>query len=165
MSTHNLYVEPTDIDQEKKRVVEAEIKLPKLEDLSLPHVNLEPVRSIAEDVLVTTLGIGVLVTRGVISAVKAAHDAGVEAAQEPDSWVNRLVTRLKPKEDEPELTVQPSARVPMLPIDDYDELAADEIDARIEALDVAQLGVLRAYEVEHQNRADVIATLDSRLGA
>jgi len=163
MSTQELYVEPTnDSETDGKRVIEAEIKMPKLSDLNLPEVNLEPVRTVAEDVLVTTLGVGVLVTRGIVSAIKAAHEAGVEAAEKPDSWVNRFVNLMK-HEKEGELTVQPSAKVPMMPVDDYDTLTLEEIVARVETLDAEQLGVVRAYEAAHENRADVLAAIDAKL--
>lgn len=163
MSTQELYAEPTnDSETDGKRIIEAEIKMPKLSDLHLPEVNLEPVRSVAEDVLVTTLGVGVLVTRGIVSAIKAAHQAGVEAAEAPDSWVHRFVNLMKPQK-EGELIVRTNAKVPMMPVDDYDTLTVDEIAGRIETLNAEQLGVVRAYEAAHENRAVVIAALDARL--
>ena len=47
------------------------------------------------------------------------------------------------------------------PIEHYDELAAEEVIARLASLERGDLGTLRDYEREHANRARVISAIDS----
>jgi len=147
----------------QRRVVETEIRLPKLEELGLPKVDLKPVRDVASEVLITGLGIGVLVVRGVAAVIRAAHDAGKKEVDNPGP-VTKAVMNLVRHEGKP--TGQPvRMTVPMLPLDDYDELSVAEVLARLADLAEDQVRVLRAYEAEHQARPEVIEALDHRLGA
>jgi UDP-glucose 4-epimerase len=47
------------------------------------------------------------------------------------------------------------------PIEHYDELAAEEVIARLASVERGDLGTLRDYEREHANRARVISAIDS----
>ena len=76
---------------EPRRGVEAEIRMPKFSEMSLPRVNLEPLKSLAEDMLLTSLGVGGLLVRGVGKALEAAHQAGEEAAEKPGSLAEGIV--------------------------------------------------------------------------
>jgi hypothetical protein len=46
----------------------------------------------------------------------------------------------------------------------YDALTADEVLGHLDAVTQADLAKLRAHERTHQNRADVLAGIDARLG-
>ncbi|MFH1084143.1 MAG: hypothetical protein V1772_00065, partial [Chloroflexota bacterium] len=90
MSTSEFALESEPIEA-PRRVVEAEIKMPQFDKVRLPDVDLAPVRTAAEQVLITGLGVGILVARGVAAAVRAAHKAGAEAADEPGSFSQAVV--------------------------------------------------------------------------
>lgn len=162
MSTHEMPYEPFEEQSLPRRVVEAEIKMPKLEDLRLPKVDVEPLRSAAEEVLLTTLGVGVLIARGVVSAVKAAHAAGAAEIQNPGPLTKALMDfmRSKPKaEAKNNLRV----KVPVMPLNDYDMLLPEDIVARLSDLTTEQLYVVREYELAHQSRPVVIEAIEQRL--
>jgi UDP-glucose 4-epimerase len=55
------------------------------------------------------------------------------------------------------------AASPPRPVDQYDELAAEEVIALLASLERDDLGALRDYEREHANRARVISAIDSVL--
>jgi hypothetical protein len=165
MDTQELAMEQPGEGTKPPRVVEAEIKLPRIEDIKLPHVNLAPVRTIAEQVLLTGLGAGVLLARGLVYVVKAANAAGVEAAKQPGPIVKPLLDLVRPRE-----SVVPGATsaeirvsVPVLPLDNYDGRSADEILGQLEGLSSDQLRVLREYELGHQARGEVLSAIDRRL--
>ncbi len=154
----------------QRRVVETEIRLPhfselglpKVEELGLPKVDLKPVRDVAGEVLITGLGIGVLVVRGVMAAVKAAYDAGKNEVENP-SPVTKKVIDLMRREGKTS-GQQIRITVPVLPVDDYDSLSVADLLVRLPDLREEQLRVLREYEFGHQNRAEVIEAYDQRLG-
>jgi Protein of unknown function (DUF2795) len=50
-----------------------------------------------------------------------------------------------------------------LPIEDYDELAVDEVRSRLEGLKPEELQVVRSYEKDHKNRKTLLSELDRRL--
>lgn len=50
-----------------------------------------------------------------------------------------------------------------LPIPDFDNISIGSLRARLRALSVEQLVVLRSWEGEHANRLNVITTLDNRI--
>jgi uncharacterized protein (DUF433 family) len=148
---------------ENERVVEAEIRLPAWEDLDMPKVDLEPARHMVEDILLTGLGAMVLVGRGVSKAVRAANQAGAEAAEHPGPLTDALL----------KLVRKPGARstgegirvqVPVLPIDHYDERSPEEILAQLTELSEDQLRVLREYEIAHAKRTTILKAIDRQLG-
>jgi hypothetical protein len=51
-------------------------------------------------------------------------------------------------------------RVPVLPIDNYSSLTADEVVKRLEGLSPDQLEFLRSYEMEHKNRRTVLEAVN-----
>lgn len=159
------FITEGDIMTETRRVVEAEIKLPKLEEIKLPKVDLEPVRSIAEDILITSIGVGVLVAQGLGAAVKAANAAGRRAAEHPGPVTRALLSLVGKPEASHSTGSQIRMQVPVLPIDDYQELSANEIIARLPQLTPQQLRVVREYEAEHQARAAVTEAIDRQLAA
>ena len=50
-----------------------------------------------------------------------------------------------------------------LPIPDFDNISIGSLRARLRALSVQQLVILREWETEHANRLNVITTLDNRI--
>lgn len=148
----------------QRRVVEAEIKLPKLEELKLPkiRVNLEPARAVAEQVVLIGLGAGVLLARGVMAAVKAANAAGVEAAQNPGPLTRVLLGWVRPAEKAP-TAGGIRIKVPVMPIAHYDNLSAEEIVERLADLSPEQLQVVRDYEAQHAARPAILEAIAARL--
>ena len=166
MSTQEFSMERAEAPRMPRRVVEAEIKLPKMEELKLPKVslNLEPARVVAEQVLLTSLGVGVLFLRGVTAALKAANAAGVEAAQHPDPVTKALLGWVRPKPQAPQATTG-IKRVPVMPIDNYEALAAESILEHLAGLSAEQLRVVRDYEAQHLARVEIIEAIAARLAA
>ena len=146
----------------QRRVVEAELRLPRVEELNLPKVDLKPVRNVAEEALITGLGIGVLMVRGVLAAVRAAHDAGKKELDNPGP-VTKSVVGLVRREGKP-VGQQVRMSVPMLPLDNYDTLSVAEVFSRLPDLSADQLRVLRDYENSHQARVEVLEDINRRLG-
>ncbi len=72
------------------RVVEFELRLPRREEIRLPKVDWAPWKRLAGDVLLTSLGLGVLTVRAVRAAALAAHKAGRELSEQPESWAHGL---------------------------------------------------------------------------
>lgn len=165
MSTNELPMDQGHAAPRERRVVEAEIKMPRLEDLHLPamKVNVEPMRSAAEQVLLTGIGLGVLAARGVRAAVRAAYAAGSEAARDPGPVTKALLDLVRRPEAGEE--AGPIRRqVPVLPIDNYDALDADAVQVRLPDLTGEQLRIVRAYEENHRARPEVLQAIDRRLG-
>ena len=171
MSTPELATELPRGGQSPRRVVEAELKLPRIEDIKLPEIDLEPIRTVAEQVLLTGIGVGVLAIRGLTAAIKAAHQAGAEAAQEPRSVPNALLSLLRksetprsgPEKAPPTGPSETRIKVPVLPIDDYDQLAPADILEGLPDLSGDELRLLHAYESDHQARADLLEAIDQQL--
>jgi hypothetical protein len=163
MSTQELAMEAREERQARGRVVELEVKLPKLEEIKLPKVNLEPARAIAEQVLLTGLGVGVLLVRGVVYAVKAANQAGAEAAKNPGPVVGTLLGLVRGKESAAATSGEIRMKVPVLPINNYDNLALADILGRLPQLSADQLRVVREYEQDHQARAEVLEAINRQL--
>ena len=148
----------------QRRVVEAEIRFPKLEEMAWPKVDLEPVKSAAESVLLTSLGIGVLVVRGVIKAVEAAHKAGAEAVENPGPVLKDILSAVRRQPTSPEAP-SASVKVPVLPVNGYDQLTEEEVPGVLIALTSAQLETLREYEASHANRQGVLEAIERRLAS
>jgi polyhydroxyalkanoate synthesis regulator phasin len=55
------------------------------------------------------------------------------------------------------------AGTPSLPIEDYDELSASQVQGRLEGLTPAELRKLRDYEQRHANRKTVLDRIERRL--
>ncbi len=145
-----------------KRVVEFELCLPRPEEIKLPKVDWEPWRKVAEEALITGLGVGVLVARGLKRAVEVAHEAGAQAAERPGTLPHTLVQWLRPHTPAP---AAPSAKIRILPIEDYDKLSVTEIIERLPQLDADQLRAVRAYEEEHAGRLAILKAIDGLLAA
>ncbi len=164
MSTNELSMEQGQAARRERRVVEAEIKLPRLDEIRLPKVDLEPLRSTTEQALLTGIGVGVLAARGIRAAVHAAHTAGIEAARDPGPVTKALLCLVRA----PERTASEGPirrQVPVLPIDNYDSLEAAEVQVRLPDLADEQLRTLRAYEESHRARPEILQAIDRRLGA
>jgi len=54
-------------------------------------------------------------------------------------------------------------RIEAMPIADYDDLAVEQITAKLEALNTAQLTVIAQYERVHGNRVGVLQSIEARL--
>ncbi|MHB9032763.1 MAG: hypothetical protein ACYC6L_06920 [Anaerolineae bacterium] len=148
---------------QQKRVIEAEIRPIAWKTLKLPKIDMEPVRCAAEQVLITGIGMGVLLARGVQGAVRAAYNAGSEAAEHPGPVTGTLLKLVRPQ-NEAECEPKPTIRqVPVLPIANYHELSESEIITRMEGLSVEQLHVIRTFEQAHLNRPVLLAAIQSIL--
>jgi len=164
MSTPELATELPEGGQSPRRVVEAEFRLPRLDEIQLPEIDLTPVRTVAEQVLLTGIGVGVLVVRGLSQAIKAAHQAGKEAAQQPGSAAETLLSLVrKPEAAEQGSASETKSKVPVLAIDNYDQLTAADILERLPDLSAQELGLVHAYESDHRARAEVVQAIDARL--
>ena len=154
-------------DQEAspRRVVEAEIRLPKFGDVDLPKVDWEPLKSAAEDLLLTSLGLGVLLVRGVVKVVEAAHRAGAEAVEKPGPVLESVLAAFRREPEAAHKDTGASLRVPVLPIANYEALAAEEIDGLLGTLTADQLQVLHEFEAGHQSRSEVLESIERRLAA
>jgi hypothetical protein len=53
-------------------------------------------------------------------------------------------------------------KVPMMPIDNYSQLDIDAIIGSLEGLTPAELGVVRDYEISHENRQLILNAIDQR---
>jgi len=148
-------------DEKPNRVVEVEIKLPSLGDVKWPEIDTEPLRGAAEQILLTTIGVGILIGRGIVNGVEAAHRAGQESAKDPGPISKALLSLVR----SPKAPVSKPLRmsVPVLPISDYGNLDAETIEGRLDDLSTDQLQVLQAYEVEHEKRTMVLEAIASRL--
>jgi len=155
-------MDTTELTMGEKRVVEAELKLPKLSNIELPKVDWAPVRKLAADVLLTSLGIGVLAVRGAMAAAKAAYNAGADAAKKEGSVAQRVVNVVLGENTEPSQGGI-KLHVPVLPIADYDALNYHEVQSKLEGLNAEQLAVLRDYETAHANRSTVLNAIKARL--
>ncbi len=133
--------------KKKQRVVELEIKLPK--------ITAKPLKDAAKATLLTGIGVGALSVRGVKNAVKAAHKAGTEVAEKPDP-ATRFLLRVVGKEE--------TAKVETPPIEAYDTLAVTDILEHLDDLNSEELCALRTYESENKGRVTVLRAIDQRLG-
>ena len=164
MSTPELATELPEGGQSPRRVVEAEFRLPRLDEIQLPEIDLTPIRTVAEQVLLTGIGVGVLVVRGLSQAIKAAHQAGKEAAQQPGSAAETLLSLVrKPEEAQQGTASETRTKVPVLPIDNYGQLTAADILERLPDLSAQELGLVRAYESDHEARGELLGAIDKRL--
>lgn len=141
------------------RAVEVEIKPLNWQELKFPKVNLEPARRLAEQALLTGIGVGVLLARGLSQAVQAAHAAGESAAENPGPVTQALLSLVRPASQDATHKTPAIRKVPVLAIADYASLSDSEVIARLEGLSVEQLAVVRAYEEQHLNRPAVLAAI------
>jgi hypothetical protein len=54
-------------------------------------------------------------------------------------------------------------KVPMLPIDNYNQLDSNQTINRLAGLSDEQLRIVKAYETRHKNRGDVLEAIDQHL--
>ena len=148
------------------RVVEAEISLPKLDELELPKIDLEPMRAMAEKVLITGIGVSVLVARAVKSALETASQVGEETAQAPGPLTRSLLHMVGRKlEDQGAPSSGIRVKVPVLPIDNYERATEQEIVEQLPDLTPDQLRVLGEYEAIHEARTTILDAIDDQLSA
>lgn len=152
------------MNQETKsgRALEVEIKPLNWQELKFPKVDLEPARRLAEQALLTGIGVGVLLARGLSRAVQAAHAAGESAAENPGPITQALLSLVRPANQDATSKTPAIRKVPVLAIADYAALSDSEVIARLEGLSAEQLAVVRAYEEQHLNRPAVLAAIASK---
>ena len=167
MSTQELSIDHPEQTAGSQRVIEAEIRLPRFEDLQLPDLNLEPAKAVAGQILVTSLGIGVLLVRAVQAGVKAANRAGMDTVEHPGPVTDAIRAFVRPRQHESTSGQGQSGQfvVPILPLEDYGNLGEDQVLQRLDDLAADQLRTLQSFERDHQARARVLAALDQRLMA
>jgi hypothetical protein len=54
-------------------------------------------------------------------------------------------------------------KVPMMPIDNYSQLDIDGVIGSLEGLTPAELGIVKNFEMGHQNRQGILDAIDRRL--
>ena len=152
------------MDQETKsgRAVEVEIKPLNWQKVKFPKVDLEPARRLAEKALLTGIGVGVLLARGLSRAVQAANTAGESAAKNPGPVTQALLSLVRPTSQDATSKTPAIRKVPVLAIANYAALSDSEVIARLEGLSSEQLAVVRAYEEQHLNRPAVLAAIASK---
>ena len=152
------------MEQETKsdRALEVEIKPFNWQELKFPRVDLEPARRLAEQALLTGIGVGVLLARGLSRATKAAYAAGESAAKNPGPVTQALLSLVRPASQDATNKTPAIRKVPVLAIPNYDSLSDAEVIARLEGLSAEQLAVVRAYEEQHLNRPAVLAAIASK---
>lgn len=143
---------------EARRVVEFELRRPHREDITLPKVDVEPVRKAIEQVALTSIGLAIITARSVVRTIEAAHRAGAEAAERPGPFTRAILDLVGHGEN----GATPRARhsIAVLPIADYPSLDSDEVIARLTSLNGEQLEAVRAYELEHERRAVILKALE-----
>ena len=146
---------------EPDRIVEFEFRMPRRQDLNLPKLDVEPVRQMAEQVILTGLGLSVLASRAVAKAIQEASKAGAEAAEQPGPVTRTLLNLVGSREHKDNTDASGSIRV--LPISDYASLDSTEIISRLPELNRDQLESLRDYEMDHQRRKMVLEAIDGQL--
>lgn len=154
-----------DQDTVSGRVVEAEIKPLNLHELQFPKVDLEPARHLAEQALLTGIGMGVLLARGLSRVVREAHSAGESAAKNPGPVTQALLNLVRSGSQGATSKTTALRKVPMLAIANYAALSDAEVIANLEGLSSEQLGVVRAFEEQHLNRPAILAAIASKIQA
>jgi hypothetical protein len=147
------------------RIVEAEIKPLSLQELKFPKVDLEPARRLAEHALLTGIGVGVLLARGLSRVVREAHAAGESAAKNPGPVTKAILGLVHTTNQEDILKTPVIRKIPLLAIDDYASLSDSEVITRLEGLSVEQLAVVRTFEEQHYKRPAVLAAIASKIRA
>ena len=158
MSTDVFSIPETPNESDGNRVVEHEWKL-NPEDWKMPEINAEPVLKVTGQVLLTGLGLGVLAYRGVKRAFKAAYKAGAEAAEKDGSFAQAISDLAKGVRKDKAAEPVVSTHVPVLPINDYDELTVDDLVAKLADLDLDALETVREYELAHARRTTVLEAI------
>ena len=146
----------------ERRVVEFEFSPSQIKELYYKaQSRLEPLRDVAEQILLTSIGAGVLLGRGINRALKTAHQAGQEAAQRPGPITKAFLRLVRTPQtySTTEIRVCP----PKLPLDRYDELTASEITEALAGLSREQLLIIREYELGHKNRVTVLRAIEHLL--
>ena len=143
---------------EPRRVVEFELRRPHREDITLPTVDMEPVRKAIQQVALTGIGLAIITARSLVRTIRAAHEAGEEAATNPDSIARAIVDLVGDKRSAAE---PPSKhRIAVLPIADYDSLSSEEVIARLTTLCRVELDAVRTHEMEHERRTAILKAID-----
>jgi hypothetical protein len=163
MSTQDLGMNAPHERPKREEIVEFEFQFPEMAHIETPRVDLEPARQVLEKALLVGIGAGVLLARGVASAVQSAARAGQEAAEHPGPVTQALLS-LVGRGPAKDTSVQARVRVPVLPIDGYEGLSEDEILQRLPTLSVDELQRVREYEARHQARQGLLDAID-RMGA
>ena len=143
------------------RIVEFELRRPHREDLGLTRAGIESARQAIEDAALTGIGLAIITGRSLAHTLEAAHKAGKEAAANPGPMTRMILRAVGHREP----IARPLSRrsVPVLPIADYASLDSAQVIERLSSLDRAQLESVRAYELEHEGRPDVLRAIDNLL--
>jgi hypothetical protein len=51
-------------------------------------------------------------------------------------------------------------KVPMMPIDNYSQLDVDGVIARLDGLSPTELGIVKNYEINHENRQSIVEAVE-----
>lgn len=97
---------------------------------------------------VVTLAVNTVVGESPLAGRAAPSDAAVTA---PPPLTGRAYTAASPWRDNPSAD---------LPIDDYDNLAASQVVARLDRLDADDLGVIEAFESANRGRRTILGKIE-----
>ncbi len=125
------------------------------------EVDWEPVRQLADDLMVTGYGASLMVYERLSELAQQAHEKGTVKRQEAGPLGKFFLDMFAPPKKAKK--ARPPTKVPVLPIADYDRLTVSQVEDRLEGLTEEQLQLVRQYEVEHKNRQGVLQAIDQRL--
>jgi len=125
------------------------------------EIDWEPVRQLADDIMVTGYGASLMVYERLSELARQAHEKGRANRQEAGPLAKFFLDMFAPPKKAKK--ARPSIKVPVLPIADYDNLTVSQVEERLEGLTEEQLKIVRQYEVEHKNRRGVLQAIDQRL--
>jgi hypothetical protein len=125
------------------------------------EVDWEPVRQLADDVMVVGYGASLLVYVRLSELAQQAHEKGTANREEAGPLAKFFLDMFAPPQKAKK--IRPLTKVPVLPIADYDSLTVSQVEERLEGLSEEQLQIVRRYEVAHKNRRGVLQAIDQRL--
>lgn len=125
------------------------------------QVDWEPVRQLADDVIVTGYGASLMVYERLSELAQQAHEKGTGTREEAGPLAKFFLDMFAPPKKARK--ARPPTKVPVLPIADYNSLTVSQVAERLAGLTEEQLKIVRQYEAEHKNRKGVLQAIDQRL--
>lgn len=119
-------------------------------------------RKLAEEAVVVGYGATLIAKDKLQDLVEEAHELGAEKRGDADS-VTRFFLELFSNLPDEAAAAAAQVKVPVLPLENYNQLTVEEVVAQLDNLPAAQLQTVREYEMAHKNREGIAAELDRRL--
>ncbi len=118
-------------------------------------------RKLAEEAVVVGYGATLIAKDKLQDLAEEAHELGAEKRDEADPMTRFFLQLFSNPPDEKERETA-QVKVPVLPIENYNELTVEEVTARLDNLTADQLKMVRDYETAHKNRKGVVEEIDRR---